>query len=131
MGKTGTGALPMLSQSVAGILDNHVRLTVEGIDRMYLHAYIPKLQYEQGAAWFFRGHRQQAVASPALMAPMSRSFVAGLERFAAGNKVPVIAFQKGQRKDDVMNEQLQTFNSTEGVVFIGKAQEKARVYRTE
>lgn len=121
----------MLSQSVADILQDHVTLTVKGIDRMYLHAYIPKLQYEEGAAWFFRGHRQQAVASPALMAPMSRSFVARLEWFAEQNKVPVIAFQKGQRKDDVMKEQLLTFNSTEGIVFIGKAQEKARVYRTE
>ena len=131
MGKTGTGALPMISQSVADILKTHVTLTVEGIDRMYLHAYIPKLQYEQGAVWFFRGHRQQPVVSPALMAPMSRSFVAALERFAAQNKVPVIAFQKGQRKDDVMKEHLQKFNSTEGVVFIGKAQEKARTYRTK
>jgi DNA-binding HxlR family transcriptional regulator len=121
----------MLSQSVADILDNHVTLTVEGIDRMYLNAYIPKLQREQGAAWFFLGHRQQVVASPALMAPMSRSFVVGLDRFAAQNQVPIVHFQKGQRKDDVMKERLQKFSSTEGVVFIGKAQEKASVYRTE
>jgi len=121
----------MIPQSVAEIVDHHVTLKVEGIDRMYLHAYIPKLQREQGAAFFFRGHRQQIVASPALMAPMSRSFVAALDRFAVENKVPVVLFQKGQRKDDIMKERLKEFSATEGVVFIGKAQEKASVYRTE
>src|SRR5512135_1423807 len=121
----------MIPQSVAEIVDNHVTLKVEGIDRMYLHAYIPKLQREQGAAFFFCGHRQQIVASPALMAPMSRSFVAALDRFAVKNKIPVVPFQKGQRKDDVMKEHLQKFSATEGVMFIGKAQEKASVYRTE
>jgi hypothetical protein len=121
----------MIPQSVAEIVDNHVTLKVEGIDRLYLHAYIPKLQHEQGAAFFFRGHRQQIVASSALMAPMSRSFVAALDRFAVENKVPVVLFQKGQRKDDIMKERLQKLSATEGVVFIGKAQEKASVYRTE
>ena len=65
------------------------------------------------------------------MAPMSRSFVAALDRFAVKNKVPVVLFQKGQRKDDIMKEHLKEFSATEGVVFIGKAQEKASVYRTE
>jgi DNA-binding HxlR family transcriptional regulator len=121
----------MIPQSVAEIVDNHVTLKVEGIDRLYLHAYIPKLRHEQGAAFFFRDHRQQIVASSALMVPMSRSFVAALDRFAVENKVPVVLFQKGQRKDDIMKEHLKEFSATEGVVFIGKAQEKASVYRTE
>ena len=82
----------MIPQSVAEILDRHVKLKVEGIGRMYLNAYIPKLRREPGAAFFFRGHRQQIVASPALMAPMSRSFVAALDRFAVRNEVPVVLF---------------------------------------
>jgi hypothetical protein len=39
--------------------------------------------------------------------------------------------QKRQRKDDVMKEQLRHFDKPEGVVFIGKAQEKTPVFRTE
>jgi hypothetical protein len=31
----------MVAQSVADILSHHVRLTVEGIDRMYLNAFVP------------------------------------------------------------------------------------------
>ena len=65
------------------------------------------------------------------MGPMTRSFVAALEDFAAQRGVPLEQFRKGQRKDDVMAEHLRQFSSNEGVVFIGKAQEKTSVFRTE
>ena len=42
-----------------------------------------------------------------------------------------LLFAKGQRKDDVMAEHLRRFEAEEGVVFIGKAQERAVVFRTE
>jgi hypothetical protein len=42
---------------VAGVLADHVRLTVEGIDRMYLNVYVPRLQCAYGAVSFFRDHR--------------------------------------------------------------------------
>jgi hypothetical protein len=48
-----TGAGGMIAQSVAEILASHVRLTVEGIDRMYLNAYVPWLQSAYGAVSFF------------------------------------------------------------------------------
>ncbi|MGH8513113.1 MAG: hypothetical protein ACREV8_04055, partial [Gammaproteobacteria bacterium] len=46
----------MIAKSVAGILDNHVRLPVEAIDRMYLNVFVPGLQYEQPLA--ARHHRE-------------------------------------------------------------------------
>ena len=72
----------MIAQSVAEIISRHVRLTVEGIDRMYLNVFVPGLQYEQGIVQFFRTHRGQPLPSAALMSPMTRSFVAGA-RFAS------------------------------------------------
>jgi len=66
-----------------------------------------------------------------LMQPMSRAFVAKLENFAAQHEIPLVQFRKGQRKDDVMKEYLRKFGKDEGVVFIGKAQEKTPVFRTE
>ena len=126
-----TGALAMIAQSVADILNHHVKLAVEGIDRMYLNIYVPKLQHEQGIVWFFREHRGLPVPSAAVMSPMSRNFVAKLEGYAAQHEVPLVEFRKGQRKDDVMAEHLRKFQRPEGVVFIGKAQEKTPVFRTE
>ena len=52
-------------QSVATILKEHVTLEVEGIDRMYLNVYVPKLQRELGVVAFFRYHRGAIFASSA------------------------------------------------------------------
>jgi len=121
----------MIAQSVAGIVNRHVRLTVEGIDRMYLNVYVPGLQYEGGIVRFFREHRGQPLPSAALMSPMTRGFVAALEDFAARHEIALVRFEKGQRKDTVMAEHLRRFAREEGVMFIGKAQENTPVFRTE
>jgi hypothetical protein len=118
-------------RSVAEVLSGHVTLEVEGIDRMYLNIYVPGLQREQGVATFFRFHRGHQFVSSALMDPISKAFVTALEDFAKREKIPVIQFRKGQRKDDVAAEQRKKFTQHEGVVFIGKAQEKTPVFRTE
>jgi hypothetical protein len=118
-------------RSVAEVVNEHVTLEVEGIDRMYLNVYVPQLQREQGVASFFRFHRGHQFASSALMDPISKTFVAALEAFAGREQVPVIQFRKGQRKDDIAAEQRKKFTKPEGVVFIGKAQEKMPVFRTE
>src|ERR1700746_1813818 len=131
-GKTCTiGARGMIAQSVAEIISRHVRLTVEGIDRMYLNVFVPGLQYEQGIVRFFRDHRGQPLPSAALMSPMTRGFVAALEEFVARHGIPLVQFCKGQRKDVVMAEYLRHFTRDEGVVFVGKAQENTPVFRTE
>jgi len=120
-----------LAHSVAEILRDHVTLEVEGIDRMYLNAVVPVLQSERGIAWFFREYRGHAFASSALMAPMTRAFVAAVEDFARSEALDVVNFEKKQRKDDVAAEYRARFCDEEGVLFVGKAQEKVSVFRTE
>ena len=71
-----------LPRTVSEILREHVTLETEGIDRMYLNVYVPILQREQGISWFFRAHRGHAFASSALMAPITKAFVAKIEAFA-------------------------------------------------
>lgn len=73
----------MISHTVGEVLDKHVVLDVEGIDRMDLNAYVALLQSPGGVAHFFRGRHGAPVASPALMAPMTRRFVAAMRRFDA------------------------------------------------
>jgi len=120
-----------ISQTVTEILRNHVTLEVESIDRMYLNLYVPKLQYAGGIASFFRYHRGATFASSALMAPMTEAFVSAIKAYARLNGIPIVRFVKGERKDDVAAEYLARFNQEEGVLFIGIAQEKANVFRTE
>ncbi len=118
-------------RSVADVLADHVTLEIESIDRMYCNLYVPQLQHVNGVVGFFRGHRGQPFASSALMDPISKAFVAGLHRFCRDHDVPMIEFVKGRRKDDVAHEFLARFTGEEGVLFVGRAQEKTRVFRTE
>jgi hypothetical protein len=82
-------------------------------------------------AAFFRYHRGHPFASSALMDPISKAFIRAIEAFAVQEQVPLVSFAPKQRKDDVMAAHLARFTAPEGVVFIGKAQEKTRVFRTE
>ena len=120
-----------LPRTVAEVLRDHVTLEVESIDRMYLNLYVPQLQREMGVVGFFRYHRGQPFASSALMDPISKAFIRATEAFVQAQGVPLISFVKGQRKDDVMAEHLARFTGEEGLLFVGKAQEKTAVFRTE
>ena len=122
------------SPSVAEMLRSHVTLETEGIDRMYLNVYVPTLQYPSGVATFLRYHRGAQFASSVLLQPIRDAFVSKMETFAATRQLLVLTFRKGQRKDDLAKEALAVFTKaggTEGVLFVGKAQEKTPVIRTE
>lgn len=43
----------MIAQSVAEIVSQHVRLSVEGIDRMYLNVFVPGSNMNMGLFAFF------------------------------------------------------------------------------
>jgi hypothetical protein len=120
-----------IPQSVASILRAKVTLELESLDRLYLHAYVPQLQYVKGVAAFFMQHRGAQFASSALMEPISAAFIRAMERYAADQGVPLLTFRRDQRKDDLAKTYLAQQGLQEGVLFVGKAQEQARVARTE
>ena len=118
-------------RTVAEVISQHVTLEVEGIDRMYLNVYQPKLQHDRGVASFFRFHRGQTFASSALMEPISAAFIRAVETFVKDNEIDLRTFAKKERKDDIAAEYRKRFQGSEGVLFVGKAQEKTPVFRTE
>src|SRR5262245_5676559 len=120
-----------LPRTVAEVLSEHVTLEVEGIDRMYRNVYQPRLQTDRGVAALFRCHRGETFASSALMDPMSKALIAAVDRFVLQEQILRITVAKGQRKDDVAKEYHAQSDDTEGVLFVGKAQEKTPVFRTE
>jgi hypothetical protein len=120
-----------IPRTAAEVLRHHVTLEVEGIDRMYLNVYQPRLQCEGQVAAFFRSHRGHTFASSALMDPLTKAFITRVEDFTRQHDIPLISFAKGQRKEDVALEYRARFRGTEGILFVGKAQEKTPVFRTE
>jgi hypothetical protein len=122
-----------LPRSAADVLTSHVVFELECIDRVYCNLYVPKLQRDLGVVGFIREHLGMPVASTAVLRKKTEGFYAEVRAFAAREGVPVVDFRPGQRKDDVMREHLARFlarGGTEGVVFIGRAQEKVSVWAT-
>ena len=120
-----------LARSVADVLADHVIFEVESIDRMYLNVWVPRLAYGGGVSGFFVAHRGHQYASTALMDPMTKAFVADIHGFVASRGLELVHFAKGQRKDDLTQQFLARFTQEEGVLFVGRAQEKAGVWRTQ
>ena len=116
-----------VARSVAEILSQHTTLTLECIDRLYLNVYVPVLQRAAGAAYFFRKIRGCSVPSSVLMGPMTRRFVEAVKCFAEHNDIDIVPFRRGERKDERTQEYLRNCSGDEGVLYIGKAQEKARL----
>src|ERR1700751_4667931 len=120
-----------IARSVADVLRNHVVLEYEAIDRMYLNVYVPHLQTVGAMVGYLRVHHGQRFASTTAVAPMTKAFVRNVEEFVAAEGIDLITFEKNQRKDEVTQKYLQAFKKSEGVLYVGKAQEKAGVMRTE
>jgi len=118
-------------RSVADVLSDHVVFEVDCIDRMYCNVYIPGLQYAGGLVGYVHQQLGLPIASTAPIAKISDRFTAAVHRFARDQQVPWVDFARGQRKDDVMHEYLGRFSVAQGVVFIGRAQEKTAIFRTE
>jgi hypothetical protein len=120
--------------TAADVLSEHVVFEVECIDRMFLNIYVPRLQFARGVVGFVHRQLGLPVASTAPLAAISEAFTTAISDFARAAGVPLVHFAKGQRKDDVLHEHLAAFQAAgqaEGVLFIGRAQEKTQVFRTE
>src|ERR1700756_2289190 len=90
-----------VARSVADVLRDHVVLELEAIDRMYLNVYVPHLQTVGAVVGYLRVHRGQRFASTTAVTPMTEAFVRNIDQFVNTAGVDLVAFQKGQRKDDV------------------------------
>jgi hypothetical protein len=120
-----------LPRTTADVLSEHVVFEVESVDRMYLNVYQPKLQYGGGVSAFFVGHRGHKYASSVLMAPITEAFVANVHHFINARGLDLLSFGKGEDKDAIAHRYLAGFPGTDGVLFVGRAQEKAWVFRTQ
>ncbi|HEY9377213.1 MAG TPA: hypothetical protein VIQ02_08985, partial [Jiangellaceae bacterium] len=116
--------------TVNDVLDGHVVLDVECLDRIYLNGYVPNLQVGGQVASFMTAHLGYPIPSPAIMEKIGTAFRAAVHRFAAANHIPVVRFGKNDRKIEVMRRYLakQAATGRAGVAAIGVAQEFAPVF---
>lgn len=114
--------------NINSLLDDHVVLNYECLDRIFLNGYVAKLQDPDQLSWFLCQHRGEAIPRYQVLGDMTRDFVGALERLAAAKQIPVVRFERGQRKETIAARYFAQAER-EGVVLIGIAQEWARVFR--
>ena len=67
--------------TVNDVLDGHVVLNVECLDRIYLNGYVPNLQVSGQVASFMTAHLGYPIPSPAIMEKMGTAFDKAVDRF--------------------------------------------------
>ena len=86
--------------TVNDVLDGHVGLDVECLDRIYLNGYVPNLQVGGQVVSFMTAHLGNPIPSPEIMEKIGTAFRTAVDRFAADNKIAVVRFGKDDRKID-------------------------------
>jgi hypothetical protein len=76
--------------TVNDVLDGHVGLDVECLDRIYLNGYVPNLQVAGQVVSFMTTHLGNPIPSPAILEKIGIAFRKAVDRFAADNKLPVV-----------------------------------------
>src|SRR5437899_9738946 len=117
----------------ATLLRNHVTLKIRSIDRIFLQAYVPKLQSVGQVCIFLRWQRGIRIPSSAAFGKIGEQYVGDIARFAEQHSIPMVRFEKGESKEDRVRPLLQEAARDGGdgrVVLIGVAQEKASAWRS-
>jgi hypothetical protein len=114
--------------SIPALLDGHVTLEVECLDRLYLNGYIGGLATPGGLVTFMRVQLGKPVASPVVLGQVTEKFREAVKVQAERQQIPVYQFQHKERKDEIANEFRRQRGVRDQIVFIGVAQEKAKAF---
>ena len=115
---------------MSDLLDGHVLLDIECLDRVYLNAYVPILQSSGQLVALMTQHPGMSIPSPALLEKIGTRFRHAVESYADADGISWVRFGKDDRKVDVMRPHLaaQAAAGRSGVAAIGVAQEFQRVW---
>jgi hypothetical protein len=83
--------------NINDVLEGHVALEIECVDRLYLNAYVPVLQVGGQVIRFLRGHLGAEICSPAVLGRIGTRFRGEVKRFAKDRAIPILALKKPDR----------------------------------
>jgi hypothetical protein len=116
----------------ATLLRDHVTLTCRSVDRIFLQAYLPRLQSVGMVCQFLRWQRGFFLPSSAAFGKIADAYVAAVGAFAADNAIPVRHFAKGEKKEEMARPYIEAAAAAgkSAVALIGIAREKAVRWRS-
>src|SRR5215472_9490879 len=88
------------------LLRDHVTLRCRSIDRIFLQAYVPRLQAVGDVCRFLRWQRRYPIPSSAAFGKIGEGYVKAVYRFAEAHHIPVVHFKKGEKKEDTARPHL-------------------------
>ena len=114
------------------LLRDRVTLKYRSIDRIFLQAYVPKLQTVGQVCTFLRWQRRFPIPSSAAFGKIGNGYVEAVSCYARGHNIPVVRFEKGEDKEKTARPFLEAAarEGKDRVVLIGIAQEKASAWRS-
>src|SRR6516164_8163415 len=115
--------------TIPELLDGHLTLEVECLDRLYLNGYIGKLATSGGLVTFMREQLGKPVPSPVVLGQVTERIREAVKALAEREQSPIYHFDHKERKDDVANQMRQQRGVRDGIVFIDVAQEKAQAFQ--
>ena len=115
--------------SIPELLNGHVTLEVECLDRLYLNGYIGGLATPGGLVLYMRDQLGKPIPSPVVLGQVTEKFREAVKEKANQEQIPIYHFDHKERKDDVANGLRKKRGTRDGVVFVGVAQEKAKTYQ--
>jgi hypothetical protein len=83
--------------NINDVLEGHVALEIECVDRILLNAYVPRLQVPGQVVRFMCEHLGQPIPSPVLFAKIGDRFRADVRRFVAAHGIPVLRLASPDR----------------------------------
>lgn len=110
------------------IIHDKITLDIDCVDRVYLNGYVPALQFEGNVVLFIHHQFNWPIASPKALYQMTDAFNTGVKEFAKQQGLEIYDFKKDEDKDEIARQHAERLGLTEGVVLIGKAQEKTSAF---
>jgi hypothetical protein len=114
--------------SIPELLDGHVTLEGECLDRLCLNGYIGPLATSGGLVTFMREQLGKPIPSPVVLGQVTEKFREAVKAMAEREQIPLYQFDRKERKDEVANDFRRKRGTRDGVVFVGVAQEKAQAF---
>jgi hypothetical protein len=112
--------------SIPELLNGHITLEVECLDRLYLNGYVPNLATGPQLSYFMRQQLGKPVPSPVVLGQITEKFRAAVKALAQREQIPIHEFKHKEDKDEIGNEFRRKRGTRDGIVFVGVAQEKAQ-----
>jgi hypothetical protein len=83
--------------NINDVLEGHVVLDIECVDRLYLNAYIPNLQVGGQVERFCKDRLGQPIASPVIIQKIGNRFRRDVSHFADEHDIPILHLKKPDR----------------------------------